>query len=182
MNSRERPILGLMSMAFLCVPLYLGCNKKLKKDQSVLEEPTTKAEQVEVQETTEMQTEESFSEEELRSRADSALMTVYFDFEQADLRADAIERLEAAAAFLSENRTVRIRAEGHCDERGTSEYNIGLGEKRAQAVKQWITAYGIDAERIETTSWGEEKLAQPGCATRECHQKNRRVEWVILEP
>ena len=74
-------------------------------------------------------------------------------------------------------------AEGNADERGSSEYNMGLGENRARAVKNYLTGYGIDASRIETTSYGEERTARTGCGSDDaCHQENRRVEWTVLAP
>lgn len=73
-------------------------------------------------------------------------------------------------------------AEGNCDERGSSEYNMGLGENRARAVQSYLSNYGISADRVQTTSYGEERPARSGCGKGEdeCHAQNRRVEWQVL--
>lgn len=72
-------------------------------------------------------------------------------------------------------------AQGHADERGSSEYNMGLGENRSKSVKNYLTSYGISSDRIEVTSYGEERPAQSDCGNDEnCHQMNRRVEWLVL--
>jgi peptidoglycan-associated lipoprotein len=107
------------------------------------------------------------------------LQKVYFDYDQANLRSDAVQALSTAAPFLKEQPAIKVMLEGNCDERGSSEYNMALGENRAKAVKQYLISYGIDASRIETTSYGKERLMSSGCTDESCHQQNRRVEWTI---
>ena len=85
------------------------------------------------------------------------LQPVYFDFDKFDLKPETINRLERIAGFLREHSSVRLRAEGHADERGSSEYNMGLGENRSRAVKNYLTSYGISSDRIDLTSYGEER-------------------------
>ncbi len=110
--------------------------------------------------------------------ASSPLKEIYFDFDRYDLRADARASLKANADWLKANPSVRVEIEGHCDERGTNEYNLALGAKRAQAAKAYLVTLGIAAERLSTISYGEEL---PVCKehTDECWQKNRRDRFVI---
>ena len=99
---------------------------------------------------------------------------VYFDYDRFDIRADAATTLDASAATLSGS-TTPVRLEGNADERGTTEYNMALGEKRAKAVRDYLVSKGIAADRIEAVSYGEE---QPVCKeqSEDCYQQNRRVD------
>jgi len=101
----------------------------------------------------------------------------YFDYNKADLRPDARDALSQTAQFLRTHATIRVIVEGYCDERGTTEYNLGLGQKRADAVKQFLESLGLTADRISTTSFGKEK---PFCDqhTEACWQQNRRGHFV----
>jgi peptidoglycan-associated lipoprotein len=102
----------------------------------------------------------------------------FFDFNKSDVRADARDALSKTAEFLRQYPQVRVSIEGHCDERGSTEYNLGLGERRAQAAKNFLTSLGISADRMETVSWGKER---PFCSehTEDCWQKNRRAHFVM---
>jgi peptidoglycan-associated lipoprotein len=101
----------------------------------------------------------------------------FFDFNKSDIRGDAREALTKDAEFLRSYPTLRVTIEGHCDERGSTEYNIGLGERRAQAAKNYLISLGIGADRMDTVSWGKER---PFCTehTEECWQQNRRAHFV----
>ena len=101
----------------------------------------------------------------------------YFDFNKSDIRADARAALTKDAEFLRSYPQLRVTIEGHCDERGSTEYNIGLGERRAQAAKNYLISLGIGADRMDTVSWGKER---PFCTehTEECWQQNRRAHFV----
>ena len=85
--------------------------------------------------------------------------------------------LDSIAAWLNKDKNINVLIEGHCDERGTNEYNLALGEKRANAAKEYLSARGIAAKRINTISYGEEK---PLCTEQneDCYQKNRRAHFV----
>jgi peptidoglycan-associated lipoprotein len=83
--------------------------------------------------------------------------TIYFDFDKATIRPEFVDSLQAHGAFLTANPSVRVTVEGHSDERGTPEYNIALGERRAQAVVQFLQNVGVSAGQISTVSYGEEK-------------------------
>ena len=101
----------------------------------------------------------------------------YFDYDSAELRPDARQAIQKDAAFFKQYPTMRVTIEGHCDERGSTEYNLALGQRRANAVMQYLVSLGIPESRLNATSWGKEK---PFCmeATEACYAKNRRGHFV----
>jgi peptidoglycan-associated lipoprotein len=103
---------------------------------------------------------------------------VYFDYDKSDIRDDQKSTLSDAASFLKTNSGIKFSIEGHCDERGSEEYNLGLGDRRANAVKNYLVSLGIDAGRMNSISFGKER---PDCreATEDCYQKNRRGHFVM---
>ena len=103
---------------------------------------------------------------------------IYFDFDRSDLREDARTVLAENARRLQGKATARVSIEGHCDERGTVEYNLALGEKRAAAAKDYLVNYGITADRVSTVSFGEERPLDPA-GTEDAYAKNRRDEFVV---
>lgn len=106
------------------------------------------------------------------------LPAIHFDFDKATLRPDAADMLMSHAAWLKDHGDTALLIEGHCDERGTAEYNIALGDRRAEAVKDYLSAYGIASERLSTISYGKERAAC-GAATEQCHEENRRAEFRV---
>lgn len=112
--------------------------------------------------------------EELVSIGDRVL----FDFDSSALSADAKSTLGAQAAFLKQNPAVRITIEGHCDERGTREYNLALGDRRAAAARDYLVAQGIDTARIKTISYGKERPSVIG-SNETAWAQNRRAVSVI---
>ena len=111
--------------------------------------------------------------------ASSPLKDVFFDFDHYDLRTDARDTLKTNAEWLKSNPAVRIEIEGHCDDRGTNEYNLALGAKRSQAAKDYLATLGIAAERLSTISYGAEI---PTCKDQNenCWRQNRRARFVII--
>jgi peptidoglycan-associated lipoprotein len=101
----------------------------------------------------------------------------YFDYDKADIRPDARTSLSKTADFLKSYSSIKVTIEGHCDERGSTEYNLGLGDRRANAVKQYLVSLGISADRVSTVSFGKEK---PFCmeSNEACWQQNRRGHFV----
>ncbi len=101
----------------------------------------------------------------------------FFDYDKYDIRSDAQQTLTADADFLKAHPNIRFTIEGHCDERGSTEYNLGLGDNRANAAKQFLVQQGVAADRIRTISYGKEK---PFCSehTEQCWQENRRAHFV----
>lgn len=107
------------------------------------------------------------------------LKHVYFDYDKFDLKEEYKSVLEENALFLKKNLSLKIRIEGHCDERGTREYNLALGERRAATAKNYLIFLGIDEDRIDTISFGKEKpLAL--CHNESCWWQNRRAHFVIV--
>ncbi len=104
--------------------------------------------------------------------------TVYFDYDEATIRSDTESSLRAKLDILRDNPGVQLRMEGHADERGTSEYNIALGNERAEAVIQFLTGFGLDGGRFASVSYGEEQPVAQG-STEAAWAQNRRVEFVI---
>jgi peptidoglycan-associated lipoprotein len=111
-------------------------------------------------------------------RATLATM-VHFDYDKADVRPDDAAILDVKVSILQANPNLRVRVHGHADERGSDEYNLALGNRRATMVKQYLVNRGIDGSRIETQSWGEERPIAQG-ATEEAWAQNRRAEFEIV--
>jgi peptidoglycan-associated lipoprotein len=101
----------------------------------------------------------------------------YFDYDKADIRPDARDALSKTADFLKGHPNIKATIEGHCDERGSTEYNLGLGDRRANAVKQYLVSLGVSANNLTTVSFGKEK---PFCTDHKepCWQQNRRGHFV----
>jgi peptidoglycan-associated lipoprotein len=105
-----------------------------------------------------------------------SLVTVYFDYDDSALRPDAKDGLKRNAEFMRSNRDVKAELQGNCDSRGTEEYNLALGKRRAEAAKQYLTDLGIAPQRLITVSFGEENPAAPG-ESEAAWAKNRRVDF-----
>jgi len=105
-------------------------------------------------------------------------MDVLFDYDSYRIRQDAKTALDSTAGWLKNNKNINVIIEGHCDERGTNEYNLALGEKRAKTVKDYLASSGIKPARMEISTYGEER---PVCTMQNevCYQKNRRAHFVV---
>lgn len=119
-------------------------------------------------------------EAEARAEALSAFENtdIAFNYDSSAIQDSEIANLEAKAEWLKENPGVRITIEGHCDDRGTTDYNLALGDRRAARVKAFLESLGIDADRMVTVSYGEERPLDPA-ATEAAWAKNRRAHFVI---
>jgi peptidoglycan-associated lipoprotein len=106
-----------------------------------------------------------------------SLEPVFFDFDQWSIREDQKEVMAKNSQWLKSNPNVKVRLEGHCDERGTAEYNLALGQKRAEGVKSFLEGLGISSQRMATVSYGEERPLDPG-HNEAAWMKNRRVDIV----
>ena len=107
------------------------------------------------------------------------LKPVYFDFDSADLRQDSRDTLTQNASRIKANGTLAVRIEGHCDERGTVEYNLALGDRRARAAREQLVSLGVSGNKIRTISYGKERPADPG-HTESAWALNRRAEFVFI--
>jgi len=177
--------LGVVAM------MAAGCAKEevVKKDEPVVEQQTVKQQEpvkpVEVAKQEAPKQEAPKQEEATATAAKAseavALETVYFDFDKSDLRQDARDTLSKnAEALLKKVADAKIKIEGHCDERGSDEYNLALGDRRAKSVAKYLTTLGVKADRISTISYGKEKPAVQG-SDEAAWSKNRRAEFVIVK-
>ena len=107
------------------------------------------------------------------------LKDIHFDFDRYDVRPQDTELLKQDAAWLAKAPNAKIQIEGHCDERGTSEYNLALGERRANSTKKYLISLGVKADRISTITYGKERPLDPA-HTEEAWAKNRRAHFVVL--
>ncbi|MBI4209124.1 MAG: peptidoglycan-associated lipoprotein Pal [Deltaproteobacteria bacterium] len=123
-------------------------------------------------------TEESVAEEvsKIGAPAERPTKPIYFDFDQSIVREDQKPILKSLAAWLRENSKGKLTLEGHCDERGTEEYNLALGQRRADSVKSYLVSAGVSPDRLKTISYGEEKPADSG-HDEAAWAKNRRVQY-----
>ncbi len=105
---------------------------------------------------------------------------IHFDYDKYDIRPEDQATLARLADWMIKNPYSKVTIEGHCDERGTDEYNLALGERRARAAKNYLLASGVDKDRIATITYGEERPLDPG-HNEEAWRKNRRGHFVIIE-
>ena len=111
--------------------------------------------------------------------AEGVLQTIYFDYDQSEIRPDQRAKLQANAQYLRENTHFRLLVAGHCDERGTREYNMALGEQRASATMQYLVSLGVPRNRVEIISYGEEQPAARG-TTESAWAQNRRAGFQAI--
>jgi len=169
----------LVALSVVFAVLAVGaCGKKPKPEvtpatEEVPEEEVAPPEQTAPPETTEVQ-EEAPTEEEISV----LLKDIHFDFDDDRIREDAKKILNRNAEVLMKYPWVKVLIEGHCDERGTVEYNLALGERRAMNAKKYLVSYGIDPSRISIISYGEEKPLDPR-HNEEAWAKNRRAHFVV---
>jgi len=182
---------------FLCIGLVLmGCPKKtvMKDEPSVKKEESAaaKAEAERIAKEREAKVREETTKKELEKSLvakkepgiegvvfeSSLLKDIYFDFDKYDIRPADAAILKENAVLLKKYTSIKIQIEGHCDERGTSEYNLALGERRANSTKNYLISLGVSPERISAISYGEEKPIDPG-HNEEAWGKNRRAHTII---
>ena len=174
------------SLAIILVfSLVVSCKKKPKElppppPQAVEQPQVEKVEAPVVQEP-------KLSEEELYLRKsleqinlEKPLGTIYFDYDRAVIREDARATMEGNADWLKKFRTAKILVEGHCDERGTEEYNLALGEKRAKAAQDYLLSLGVSSDRIRIISYGKSQPINPG-HDEGAWQMNRRAQFLVIE-
>ena len=184
----KKMITGLKVLAFACSALLLvaACAKKQIQapptpyvspyEDVVQTKPDTSAE-------TESEAVRQARLEELekqKSQEDMGPNTIYFDYDRSDLSAEAQSILKKIAAILRSNPSYSLDISGHCDERGTIEYNLALGERRARSAKKFLSALGISEDRVSTISYGEEKPVDSR-STEEAWAQNRRDEFVFIK-
>jgi len=177
---RKTKLLSAALLAGLCV-IFAGCGKKQTTvPVERVETPPPPVQKWENVDTTSFK--EVDLEAELMRKIRENLLVLYFEYNKYDLKDESLQKLRKAADFLKSQQQIRVRLDGHADERGTTEYNMALGEKRAKAVRDVLVRLGIDAKRIETVSFGRERPVNHNCGGDEsCHALNRRVEYTIIQ-
>jgi len=177
----------IITIFILCFGLIMiGCPKKtvMKEEPSVKKEEAAKAE---AEVAKEKATKEQFEKSLVAAKTpgiegqvfeSSLLKDIHFDFDRYDIRPIDAAILKENAALLNKFTNVKIQIEGHCDERGTVEYNLALGERRATSAKNYLVSLGIASARISTISYGEEKPLDPS-HNEEAWAKNRRAHTLV---
>jgi peptidoglycan-associated lipoprotein len=171
--------------AILVCAFALSCRKK---PQEVPPPPPQAQEQPKVEKVEPPVVQEpALSEEELflqksleEINREKPLAKIYFDYDKAVIRDDAKPVLEANAVWLKKFKTVKVLIEGHCDERGTEEYNLALGERRAKAAQDYLIMMGIAPDRLRIISYGKSQPLDPG-HNEAAWQKNRRDQFLVIE-
>jgi peptidoglycan-associated lipoprotein len=168
MSIRQLLILGLLA-SFLA-----GCSQQTIPDPDA-RSGTVAAGDDSMADLDAMDDERGLDDGEFFDDESAMTMIIYFDFDQSELRPEYADVLARHASGLSNNSRTSIRLEGHADERGSREYNIGLGERRSQSVRRMLLIQGASSDQIATVSFGEERPAAFG-GNEDAYQQNRRVE------
>ncbi len=192
---RKKRLAGVSIALVACLVFVGGCAKKtVKTGESATAGPA--ATTADVEPAPPAPAEPAFGEEEpldsgrrspaasarriIEGRTTAPMLPIYFDFDKYNIRADQKKRLIANAEFLKRNPRLIVRIEGNCDERGTNEYNMALGERRAMSAKKYLVDLGIAAERIKIISYGEERPLNRG-HDEYAWSQNRRDDFVIMD-
>ena len=177
---RNRALVILVIIVAAALVMSAGCAKK-KMAPPVSELPSTPVQprtQTEETGAPEQAVPPSFEEESAGQKVESGIRDVFFAFDDYALSEEARTILAADAKLLGESKSVKVTIEGHCDERGTVEYNLALGEKRALGAKNYLVNYGIDGSRISIISYGKERPFNSG-HDEEAWAQNRRAHFVV---
>jgi len=151
----------------------LNCAKKVRTDEPLITAEENASDSVDLKNT------ESDSAGDADLTANE-LQTVYFPFDSSSLTGAAREALKANAAWIKQNPNVAVQVEGHCDERGTTEYNLALGERRAMAARDFLLQNGVPRDRLSTLSYGEERPAEAGSG-ESIWSRNRRASFAVTK-
>lgn len=160
-------------VAMLILAFSLGACGDKKPDQQA---SSTSTESMEQEEPLTSEADTSI----LEGRTSAPMLPIYFEFDSSSITGDQVARIENNAVFIKENPHLIVRIEGNCDPRGTNEYNIALGERRAQAAKSFLIRQGVDRSQLTTVSFGKEKLLLFGDDEVSWAQ-NRRDDFVIVQ-
>jgi peptidoglycan-associated lipoprotein len=184
-------------LALFLLVFVVGCAQRYTKDEPVYREAARslsdlfggKAEKEEVVEEETAMSEEDIQEVDLDADEERVITSeeiklvfkdILFDYDKYTIRPDSRDVLDSVAKWLTANHRTKIILEGHCDERGTNEYNLALGEKRAKAARDYLISLGVSSSRMTVITYGEEK---PVCTAHNeaCWQLNRRAHFVVTE-
>ena len=184
MKRHSTPLVALAFVAAAILPLAQGCKKKPPTTTEEARPPVEQPAPPETRVPPPPAPPAAMPEESIEAtpldvlNQKGYLKDAYFDYDQSDLRDDARSALSGNAEWLKRFPSIQVLIEGHCDERGTSAYNLALGDRRANAARDYLDSLGVAASRIRTVSYGKER---PSCteASEDCYQQNRRAHFVI---
>ncbi len=185
MKRHSTPIAVLAILLAAVLPFAAGCKKKpptsTAEARPPIEEPAAPERVVPPPPSTaprEPVETEVLTQEISELNKKGYLQDAYFDYDASDLRDDARTNLSKNAEWLKRYPSIQVLVEGHCDERGSSGYNLALGDRRANAARDYLESLGVASSRVRTVSYGKER---PFCndATEDCYQQNRRAHFVI---
>lgn len=190
-------IIGIFVVLIFSLAIFTGCSEKksvVKSDETKIQEaapipapapappattePTTQEDVAPAKETAKIKDTANEQSSLMEATTKSPVSDINFDFDSYSIRPDAREILKANADYLLKNRVSSIVVEGHCDERGTAEYNMALGERRAQETKKFLVNLGINESIVKTISYGEERPLDPN-NSEDAWAKNRRAHFVV---
>ena len=202
----KRKLLAFFPVLCLSLVIAAGCQKRVETEDLSAAAPATEAPAATTEQTAtpvpdEKVTSEAVTSEDIQNTADAKLggqyssvsaaedltqkavekghlYTIYFDYDKYTIRETDMDFLTKNAKWLGVNPGIKVRIEGHADERGETDYNLALGDKRARSIKKYLSDMGIQAGRLDVVSYGEEKPAVDG-HDEEAWSKNRRAEFVI---
>jgi len=175
---------GIFIVFILGLLMFTGCAEKksiVTSDSAKGKEiysPTTKGDLAKDNSASERAVSEQSVDLEKMAKKASPVSDINFDYDSSSIRSDAREILKINANYFMKNRSSSIVIEGHCDERGTNEYNMALGERRAQETKKYLVNLGINESLMKTVSFGEEQPLDPA-SNEEAWAKNRRAHFVV---
>lgn len=186
---KERILFIMVTLSLLLV--FAGCSKKSEiKQDAAVQQSTVATDQKAIDDAAarekaareEAARRKAMEEEAARLKAQKAavvspLTDIYFDFDKDVIRQQDRETLNQIAAWIKQNNTKMLTIEGHCDERGTAEYNLALGDRRAGEAKKYLTALGISAKTLNTISYGKERPLDPA-HNEDAWSKNRRDHFI----
>jgi peptidoglycan-associated lipoprotein len=170
-------VLGLVGLAAV---ILAGCSDKKPKAAPEAAELAEVTDPEALGPVESLETEVSPTDDIMEGRTSGPMLPIYFDFDSARIEGDQVMRIEANADYIKSRPELKIRIEGNCDPRGTREYNLALGERRALSAKKYLENLGISPDRLYTVSWGEEKLLLFGHDEISWAQ-NRRDDFVIIK-
>lgn len=168
-----------LTIALLAITLT-ACHGKMKQDQADSQQTQPKSEPSQAAQTFDTVNSQAAAAKINQQNEVEVSDRVFFNLNESSLSADAKKVLDNQVAWLKSDSSIKVIIEGHCDERGTREYNLALGERRANSVKQYLTSNGVSAARVKTISYGKERPAFVGSG-EEIWSKNRRVVTVVRD-
>lgn len=172
----NKNVFGKLAIAFVGFALVVGCKGKQTTENTPIESGATGTTTGEKIDSTPM----NFDAQGSDSGKISGLATINFDYDKAALSPEAKTKLKANADWMKKNPKAKVQIEGHCDSRGTIEYNLALGERRAKSVRDYMKGLGVSADRLSTISYGKERPLFDG-DSEAIMAKNRRANFVPVQ-